>query len=272
MAVSTMDLAGLRSAALRQLVDAGLAVFSNDMIDQGARLAIAEMGAARPRHLWQVSQPAVTVTTRHIDADFLAAYRGAKVTRVVADLDGAIPAGLDSGREVGFRVIGEDPTGIGVPFLELDEYVNWDAVTARVVIFFDHPVWELKDLDGATATTFFAHWEHWLVMGACAHAAMMRAIDLAEDVAAGIVNSVGGGAGFGEERRAPSRSRVGGLGGTQTYASMSGKVGNYGAIATIWLKQFREWMTEAPEPRGKRFATRRRAGQPYYDANLLQWR
>jgi hypothetical protein len=271
MTISTLDLAGARTAMTRQLMDAGLAVWGNDQFDQALRVTLAEYGVAKPRRLWWAGTTTFSGSARFLEVGWLAAYRGAKVTGVWANYDStlAYPRGLDGAHSVKFNVFSDGVDSAGVPTLELEESITVDSVTAKFIVTFDYPVWLLKDLDAAAATTFMAHADHWLVHGACGHASMMRAIDLAEDVGAGVVTSLGGGASVGAVSGGSTRAG-GALGGTQTYAAMSGKAGNYGAVGALWLKQFRDWMAEPPTARGQFFRERNRARRGYYDAARLE--
>jgi hypothetical protein len=274
MTLSTLDLAGARTAMTRQLMDAGLAVWGNDQFDQGLRLALVELGQSRPRRMWWAGTTTFDGSTRWLEVGWLAAYRGAVIRGVWAPYDAtlAFPRGLNGAREVGFNLFTDGVDAPGVPTVQLDEYIEVNSVTAKFIIQFDYPVWLLKDLDAAAATTFMADVDHWLVLGACGHVCMMRAVDLAEDVGAGVVTSLGGGADVGAATArggSGGNARVRVMGGTQTYAAMSGKTGNYGAVGALWLKQYRDWLTPASRPRGAAFRERSRADAGFYDASRL---
>lgn len=244
MAVSTLDLAAARSAMARMLMDAGLALWGNDQFDAGLRAALAEYGQARPRVLWWPGTAAFDGATRFVELGWPAAYRAASVRAVWAPYDAALawPRGLNGARRLRFRVFTTGVDSPGTPTLELDEPIAVAAATALFIVQLDLPRYDLKDLDGAAATTFPAHADQPLLLGACGHACLMRAADQAEVTTGGNVTSVGGGSGAASA-----------LGGTQTYAAASGIPGNYAALGAIWLKQFREAIAPLRTARGHAF-------------------
>jgi hypothetical protein len=244
MALSSLDLAAARTSMARMLVDAGLALWGNDQLDAGLRLALAEYGQARPRVLWWAGTAPFDGTTRFVELAWLAAYRGAKVRAVWAPYDASAqwPRGLNGAHPVRFNVFTSGVEAPGVPTIELEEPIEVAIATAKFLVQFELPRYELKDLDSAAATNFPAHADQPLLLGACGHACSMRAVDQSDVTTGGNVTSVGGSAG-----------ETASLGGTQTYAAASGIPGNYAALGAIWLKQFREAIAPPRVARSRRF-------------------
>src|SRR5512143_862338 len=176
MALSSLDLASARSAMARMLVDAGLALWGNDQLDAGLRLALAEYGQARPRVLWWAGTAPFDGTTRFIELAWLAAYRGANVRAVWAPYDASAfwPQGLNGAHPIRFNVFTSGLDAPGVPTIELAEPIEVAIATAKFLVQFELPRYELKDLDGAAATNFAAHADQPLLLGACGHACSMR--------------------------------------------------------------------------------------------------
>lgn len=175
---STSDLAGMRTRVRAILMDALSAVWTNDEVDEGLRLALGEYSRAglqpgtrvRPDEAVGVVTPAAESRSAS-----LAGLTGLMaVSKVWFPYDAAAPEELP--RWVDWTVIWD----AGTPtLLLLGASVPDGTEVARV--FYKKPH-ALKDLDAAAATTFEAVDADLIVLGAAGHCCNARSVDLAETV------------------------------------------------------------------------------------------
>ncbi len=104
-----------------------------------------------------------------------------------------------------------DNGGEQLLFLQSDD----EPAEGQAVRLFYQKLHTLNGLDGATATTFAANDEGLLALGAAGYCGLMRSVDLNE-----------------------------------TSANMSVSTPNYGALASIYLGEFRDLLTAALRPAG----------------------
>jgi len=158
-------LAAFRTSILALLSDAGLAIFSNNDVDQALRWALSEYSSRRP--LIRTYQfPVIATTGVHIlPADF--------ITRHVTNVE-LYDDDLDLIEELTFYAYQRDEQWI---------VETRSEVSAGEVLQISYSVIHtIDDLDAAAGTTLPAADEPFIHIGAAGRAAQMRALDRIETI------------------------------------------------------------------------------------------
>lgn len=172
---SSLVLATLRTRARDILMDSGAAVWANDQIDTGIRLALEEYSRAgmaqgapvRGRMLIGTITPGAGV--REVDLSSLTGFLGLhRVWFPFQNIAGELP------RWITFEGFWSDTT----PKMLMLSAVGDGAMVARCFYFAQHA---LNGLDSAIATTFDAKDDNLIALGVCGHACNMRSVDKTED-------------------------------------------------------------------------------------------
>jgi hypothetical protein len=162
-------LSALRDRVEQVLADSGNAIWGTNDVDEAIRNALHEYSKTRP--LQSVGTLVLdALRRREIDVSSLSGLLG--VSEIWCDYDFAHPAFPPNRRSF---VHWPDAGKIYVD----DVYQPQSGDTVRV---FYTQLQTLKDLDGATSTSFPEDDESLLVLGAAGYAATSRAVDLAEQV------------------------------------------------------------------------------------------
>jgi len=164
---SSLTLTTLRDRVEAALHDSGNATWSTDDLDEAIRTALHEYSANLPYET--IGTVTLSAAGREVDISSLSGYL--TVERVWWDYDSTDPAYPPHWRD--FELWPGDVLFIK----DSDEPDSGDVV--RVWYTKRHT---LKDLDSATATTFSERDESLIVVGACAYAALQRAVEVSEDL------------------------------------------------------------------------------------------
>ena len=159
------NLAAYRIAILALLTDAGNAIFSNDMVDQALRWALAEYSNRRP--LIRTYQYSVDSTTgiHNLPTDFVTKH----ITKV--ELYDADP---DSIIQLGFYAYKRDEQWI--------INTNYQVEAGEVLQVSYTDIHTVDNLDAAAGTTIPIEDEPILHIGAAGRAALLRSLDRVESI------------------------------------------------------------------------------------------